>query len=161
MKPRHLFLAALLLLGACASAPTLYQAAAGPGAVGYSESPIENDRWRVTFHGGPGARVPQVGELALQRAAELALQHGYDWFEVTEREVENDQAASHPSVSLGLGGGDFGGGAAFGGGAGVGFDLSRPAPTVTIEVLMGRGAVPREPDAYDARQVRRAMGQPV
>ena len=32
------------------------------------------------------------------------------------------------------------------------------AATVTLEVLMGRGPAPREPDAYDAREVRKRFG---
>ena len=40
--------------------PTLYQAAAGPQAVGYSEYRIEPGRYRITFRGGPGAPPEQV-----------------------------------------------------------------------------------------------------
>ncbi|MDR3510819.1 MAG: hypothetical protein P4L73_04250 [Caulobacteraceae bacterium] len=159
MRLRHLWLAAVLALGACASTPTVYQPASGPGAVGYAETPIENDRWRVRFHGGDGANVQRVGDLALQRAAELTLAKGYDWFRVTEREVEGGGGGARPTVSLGMGSANFGGGTAFGAGGGLGFEFGGGAgASVTLEVLMGHGPAPREPDAYDAREVRKSFG---
>lgn len=160
MKPRALLFLGLLALGACASTPTVYQAAAEPGAVGYSESPIESDRWRVSFHGGSGASVQQVDDLALQRAADLTLSKGYDWFRVVQRDVAGSEGGAKPRVSLGFGGADFGGGGFGGVGAGVGFDVggSGHAVTVTMEILMGRGPTPRDPDVYDARAVRRSLG---
>ena len=163
LRPRLLLFLGLLALGGCATTPTIYQAAGAPGAVGYSETPIESDRWRVSFRGGGGAGVQQVSDLALQRAADLTLAKGYDWFRVTERAVDGSTGGSKPRVSLGIGGADFGGGGFGGVGAGVGFDVggSSQAVTVTLEVLMGHGPAPRDPDAYDARAVHRALGAQV
>ncbi len=47
MKPGPLSALFFLGLAACASLPTPYQPAMGPAGLGYAESPIEHDRWRV------------------------------------------------------------------------------------------------------------------
>ncbi len=164
MKPSLVFCLALLGLAACASAPTVYQPAPAPGAMGYAESPIERDRWRVSFHGANGASAQRVGDLALRRAAELTLAQGYDWFRVVDRDIEGSPRGMRPDVSFGGGGADFGGGhSAFGAGGGIGFNFAGgdEAVTVHLEILMGRGAAPREPDAYDAREVRHGFGPQV
>jgi hypothetical protein len=158
---RLLLLSALLAgLSACASEPTVYQPAAGPGAVGYFETPIEHDRWRVAFHGGGGASVQQVGDMALHRAADLTLAKGYDWFRITERQVDGAGGGPHPDLSFGFGGANGGGYSSFGVGTGVGFEIPvGQSVTVTLEILMGHGPAPREPDAYDARDLRHTFGQ--
>jgi hypothetical protein len=162
MKRPLLLCLALIALGGCVSTPTIYQPAATPGAMGYAETPIEHDRWRVSFHGGSGANLQQVYDLALQRAAELTLDKGYDWFRVSDRHAEGQGGGVRPDVSLGFGGADFGGHSAFGTGVGLGFDFNTgQAVTVTLEILMGHGPAPREPDAYDAHDLRRSFGRPV
>jgi hypothetical protein len=161
MRRPLLIALAAIGLAACASTPTLYQPASAPGAVGYTEAPIEHDRWRVTFQGGDGASVQQVSDLAIRRAAELTLSKGYDWFRLAGRDIESAPDGVRPDISLGFGGADFGGGrSAVGMGGGLGFDFGGPsrAVTVTLEILMGQGPAPREPDVYDAREVRRSLG---
>lgn len=149
-----------LLLGACASTPTLYQPAAGPNAVGFSDMRIETDRFRVTFRGGPGAPPEQVADLALLRAADLALEQGFDWFRVTDRYTRTAAPNGGPRVSVGTGSASFGRHSAFGLGLGTSFNLGGgPSLAQTIEVLMGRGAAPRDPNVYVARDVRRMLGQ--
>lgn len=151
-------LAALLVAG-CAT-PTVYQPAAKPGAVGFAEYRIEPGRYRVSFRGGNGSSGGLVMDLALKRAAELALKDGYDWFRIVDRVVESDgYGRGGSSLSLGVGGGSHNGGYYRGGssvGVGVGgtFDLSGgPASMASIEVLMGKGPRPDGVDAYDARAV--------
>ncbi|RZJ28723.1 MAG: hypothetical protein EON85_08410 [Brevundimonas sp.] len=155
-------LAAGLGLSACASlAP--YSAQTGPRGQGYSEQRIENNRFRVTYN-GVGAPGP-VADYALLRAAELTTSQGYDWFEVTQRWIDGrpDSAGGvRPSVGIGYGGGSYrGGGQRFstsGVGVGVGLNFSGPSPTSTsLEVVMGRGAKPDRPEAYDARGVQDAL----
>lgn len=151
-------LATAAALSACASAPTVYQPAAGPKAVGFSEYRIETDRFRITFRGGPGAPVEQVADYALLRAADLALTEGYDWFRVVERGTQVVGANSGPRLSLGTGGADFGRRSAVGVGVGTSFNLGGgPSLAHTIEVLMGKGAPPRAPDVYNAREVQRSL----
>ena len=159
MKFRPLLVLAALSLAACATTPTVYQPATGPGVMGYVETPIEHDRWRVSFRGAGGTDIQRVSDLALRRAAELTLAKGYDWFCIVGRDASGAPGGVRPNVSFGFGGADFGGASAVGAGAGVGFDLSAPRPvTVTLEVLMAHGPTPRQPDTYDAREVLRSFG---
>jgi outer membrane protein TolC len=154
---------AALSVAACATAPTLYQPAAGPKAIGYSEYRIEPGRYRITFRGGPGAPMEQVSDYALLRAADLALANGYDWFRVSDRFVRQAGSDSGPRIGLGVGGGSgsYGrhGGSSLGVGLGTSFNLGGgPSVASTIEVMMGRGAKPAGLDVYDAHEIRRSMG---
>lgn len=154
--------AAALSLAACASlAP--YGPQRGPNGQGYSEQRIESDRYRVTYN-GVGAPGP-VADMALLRAADLTLEQGYDWFEVTQRYVDGrpDSAGGfRPNVSVGYGSGSgrYGGYrySSSGLGVGVGLNFQGPSPTSTIlEVRMGRGARPDRGEAYEAREVRYSL----
>jgi len=156
--------AAVLSLGACASlAP--YGPQQGPRGQGYSEQRIESDRYRVSYN-GVGAPGP-VADMALLRAADLTLDQGYDWFEVTQRYIDGrpDSAGGfRPSVSVGVGSssGRYGGYRYSGTstGVGVGLNFQGPSPTSTLlEVRLGRGARPDRGEAYDAREVRRALAR--
>lgn len=146
-------------LTACASSPTLYAPAQGPNTAGYSEYRLEPDRFRVTFRGGPGAPANQVADYALLRAAELTVSQGYDWFRVSDRYVSQAGSGSGPRLSLGTGGGSFGGHSAVGVGIGTSFNLGGgPALAQTLEVVLGRGPRPAGGDIYDARDVQRTLG---
>ncbi len=159
MKRLLLLTLAAISLAACQTTPTVYGPANGPQGVGYSESPIEQDRWRVSFRGAPGTDADRIYSLALQRAAELTLARGYDWFRVTDR-YNAASGSGGPVIGLGIGGASFGRHSAVGVGGSTGFDLGGgPAYTTTIEVLMSRGPAPRQPDAYDARQIRAMAGR--
>lgn len=150
--------AAVLSLAACATAPTHYQPAASPSAVGYSEVRIEPGRYRVVFQGGPGAPPGQVQDYALLRAADLALAEGFDWFQVTGRSVQQT-GYSGSSFSFGVGGATFGSHSAAGVGVSSGVPISGGASlAATLEVLMGRGPKPPGTDVYDAREVHAAIG---
>jgi hypothetical protein len=151
--------ACALSLTACASlAP--YGPQRGPGGQGFSEQRIESDRYRVTYN-GVGSPGP-VADLALLRAAELTLEQGYDWFEVTQRYIDGrpDSAGSvRPSVSVGFGSssGRYGGYRYSGSstGVGVGLNFSGPSPTSTVlEVRLGRGPQPDRGEVYSAAEVR-------
>lgn len=152
--------AAVLTLGACASlAP--YGPQMGQGGQGYIETPIEANRYRVTYNGvGDPARV---ADYALLRAAELTLERGYDWFEVTQRWTDgrpDPRGGVRPSVSIGAGSGRYGGYSTSGVGVGIGLNLTGPGATsTTLEVVMGRGTKPDSPHAYDARELARALGR--
>lgn len=151
-------LAAASLAG-CATTPTLYQPAARADAVGFSEYRIEPGRYRVTFRGGPGAPIQQVGDYALLRAADLALAQGYDWFRVADRVTEG-RPDNGPRIGVGVGGADFGRRGGFGLNTGTSFSLGGgPAVVQTIEVVMGKGERPRGADVYDARALRENLGQ--
>lgn len=157
-----LIAAAGLALSACAGlAP--YGPQTGPGGQGYVEQRIESNRFRVTFN-GVGAPGP-VMDMALFRAAELTTAEGHDWFEMTQRWTDGrpDSAGGlRPSVSMGAGSGRYGGRygsySSSGVGLGVGLNFSGPSPTsTTLEVVMGDGARPDRPNAYDARGVQNSL----
>lgn len=86
---RHLALAAsAALLAACATT-TPYQAASKPGAFdGFSQTMIENDRARVTFGGNSLTERDTVENYLLYRSAELAVERGFDYFTLSERDTE-------------------------------------------------------------------------
>lgn len=168
---KHLLpaLAALSLtaasLAGCASAPTVYQAATPANPIGYSEYRIEPGRYRITFQGGASAAPQQVMDLALRRAADLAIAEGYDWFQVSDRSVRPTSSSSGgPRMSFGVGGASFGGHSSVGMGVGTGFDLgggnSYGSPAASIEVLMGKGRKPDSVDAYDAHALQQTLGHP-
>ena len=157
-----LIAASALALSACASlAP--YGPQQSAGGQGFNEQRIEADRFRVTYN-GVGAVGP-VADRALFRAAQLTVDQGYDWFEVTQRYVDGrpDSAGGfRPSVSVGYGGGSgrYGGYrySSSGVGVGVGLNFQGPSPTSTLlEIRLGRGARPDRGEAYDAREVRYAL----
>lgn len=160
MKPLIIAAAGSLILAACATVPTVYAPAGGPSTPGYSEFRIETGRYRVTFRGGAGAPMEQVSDYALLRAADLAIAEGYDWFRVADRYTRQTGEGSGPRVSIGGGGGPGPFRSGVGVGVGTSFNLGGgPALTQTIEVLMGKGVKPGDRDVYDAREVRRAIGQ--
>ena len=84
--------AALGGLAACETA-TPYQplnpASASSG--GYSETKLEQDRWRVTFAGNSMTSRETVETYLLYRAAELTVTQGYDWFETVDRHTDKDK----------------------------------------------------------------------
>lgn len=146
--------AAAVSLSACATA-TAYGPARQAGGVGFAERPIETDRWRVSFRAGSDAPPELAQDFALRRAAEVTVERGYDWFRVVDRTLEAT-APTSPRFSFGLGGGgySFGRRSASGVGVGVGTGFGgEAAPAASLEILLGRGPTPRDPDVYDAREV--------
>ena len=57
---------------------------------GFSEQRIAPDRYRVRFHGNELTSRDRVEGYMLYRAAELAVQNGYDWFTIIDRHAEHD-----------------------------------------------------------------------
>ncbi|HYD88349.1 MAG TPA: hypothetical protein VEA80_12810 [Vitreimonas sp.] len=155
---RHLiFIAAAAALAACASTPPPYAPAPGQGAAGYSETQIESNRYFVTFRAPSGADPALLQDYALLRAADLTLQNGREWFWVDRRTLdEQSTRATGPSVGIGVGGGSWG--SHSGGSVGVGINLPlggqrQVARSATLEIRMGEGAKPDDPNAYDARAI--------
>ena len=143
-------------LAACAPTPTAYGPAAAIGSgVGYEDLRIEDDRWRVTFTGGPSASRADVERLALRRAAELSLSNGYEWFTVVDRRFDQEGAASPVRVGGSVGTG-FGSGGFRTSGVGVGISLSpgrERRTSVTLEIIAGSG--PKPETAYEADYLAR------
>lgn len=57
---------------------------------GFSEQRLAPDRYRVRFHGNELTSRDRVEGYMLYRAAELAVQDGYDWFTIVDRHTEHD-----------------------------------------------------------------------
>lgn len=161
--------AALALSGALAACETAtpYQAAA-PGtheSGGYSDTKVEDDRWRVTFRGNSVTSRNTVDDYLLYRAAELTVAQGFDWFEAADRhtdkhtEIMGDSFGWDPYWRFyGPWGGGWGWGAwgpwgdPFGG---PDFDIQKiERYEASIEIVMHRGDKPAgDARAFDARQV--------
>lgn len=149
------YLAALTLaaLAACATAVGTAYGPADSKGYGYTETRIEADRYRIVF-AGDGATPPNVVEdYALLRAAELAIENGYDWFRVVGRSMDQSEKGG-----VGLGAGFGGGGRNVG--VGVGGNLgtvgAKKFYTAKIEALFGKGEKPADDtgaQAYDAQSV--------
>ena len=106
-------LAATTALAACAT-PTPYQparlTARGP-VNGFSEAPLEQNRYRVAFNGNTVTSREQVEDALLLRAAELTLQQGFDHFTAVNRATERDvRYSASPRFGSSFGYGGFGGG---------------------------------------------------
>lgn len=85
---------AALSLVACAT-PTPYQPAdpksSASFARGYQEQKIENNRYRLSFSGNTSTPRETVEDYMLFRAAELAVENGYDWFTLANRNTEENK----------------------------------------------------------------------
>lgn len=149
-KRRQIFLAAVALglLAGCA-ATSAYRPAPEPGEIGFSDSKLEADRYRIVFQGANGASPVDVTQLALRRAAELTVGQGAEWFVVDRQDLDApEEKPSRVSVGIGGGGGSFGAGA----GGGIGLDLT-PRPGARVDLLIRTGAGAKPDGAYDARAI--------
>tara|TARA_R100001126_G_C4786766_1_gene129870 strand:- start:31 stop:522 length:492 start_codon:yes stop_codon:yes gene_type:complete len=153
MKPYAILIAASLL-AACAS-NAAYGPASKSGAMGYSSQQIETGRYQVSYTDSDPSRAR---DRALLRAAELTLQEGSDWFEITssftDRSEEGRSGGS--SVSIGGSSGSHGRSSSVGVGVGIGIPIngsSSGSVTEVLEIVTGKGAKPDRPTVYDARSV--------
>lgn len=143
-----------LALAACTSGPTRYIPAMDGDDMGYREQRLETERFRVSFRANPDLKGPQVEDMALRRAAELTVQNGYQWFHVVTRSTElvgGSYQKGGPTIGVGGSTGTYGSGL----GVGLGFNFGGDSRQYqsTLEILMGRGQKPADPNAYDAQQV--------
>lgn len=100
---RHMMFFALLtasVLASCVSQPE-YRAADGRG-YGYTEQQLSQDQYRINFK-ARGDDTGRAMDYAMLRASELALEKGYDWFDVASRETLVDRERTGSGVSSGLG----------------------------------------------------------
>jgi uncharacterized protein YceK len=79
MKALPIVFVAVLLLFGCA---TTYQHQGLTG--GYTDTQLGENLFRVTFRGNGYTRPERAADLALLRCAELALQHGFQYFVVID-----------------------------------------------------------------------------
>lgn len=174
MRIRSMFLAGALTLGltACAT-PTPYQPLERERG-GYSEERLSENQYRVVFVGNAHTEPEQVERFLLRRAAELTLEHGYDWFRATNRVVEGDirtiQTSRGPvRISRGRGYSDWSNYGRFYTRSGLGFlkpiwrkinPPSGEAVEASAEIMFGKGPPPQAEGIIDARQLlRKASGE--
>ncbi len=81
-----------MLLFACATAtPYQPQIAGQRVSGGYSETRLDENRYRVNFSGNSFTSRETVEGYLLYRAAELTVESGYDWFQITDHTTEADR----------------------------------------------------------------------
>ena len=145
-----------LSLAACTTPPTVYGPATSPTGMGYRETRIETDRYRVSFRANADVKREGSEHFALQRAAEITLRDGYDWFRVVDR-TGDVRGYRGGGSSVGVGGATTSGGyrSHTSVGMGVSIDLTpdQRQYDTSLEILLGHGRKPSDPDAYDARGV--------
>ncbi len=167
-------LAALSLavgLAGCETA-TPYQPLAKGSKVygGFSDQRLDADHIRVSFRGNSVTSRSRVENYLLYRAAELTVQSGADWFET----LDNHTDASEHTYVDGVGPWGYGyfhpywtvwgpgyGRRGFWGGAY--WDPAFDVETVqrfdaTADIVIGHGPKPRDPRAFDAREVLANLG---
>lgn len=144
-------------VAACASGPTTYAPTNGSDR-GYSERQIEADRFHIRFDGGADVSFEELENLALRRAADLTLEQGGDWFEIVSR--SSDGGDGRPVRVGGSVGQTFGSRRYSGSSVGLGIQFAPSAgnKTIYLEILIRSGHRPDVPEAYDARDVLRALG---
>lgn len=155
-----LFGSALVLAASsgCATPTTFGPVGSSATASGFWDSRIEPDRYRVSYRGGSGASPQLVRDYALLHAADITLAAGYDWFRVVGRYGEATGGNGGSSLSIGGGSSSYGRRSASG--VGVGFSVplgGGPQLTETLEVVLGKGAKPADPDAYGALAVQQSL----
>ncbi len=147
---------ALFTVTACASGPEPYQRADTPTSLGSTVLPIEDNRLQVSYR----ARNPEMSRTyALLTAAEETLARGAEWFRVINAFSDEElPRGGGTSVSLG-GAAGSGGRSSVGVGIGVGFPLGgRSGESIhALEIIIGSGEQPDDPEVYDATQVRDAL----
>ncbi len=167
---------ALLALAGCETA-TPYQPQMHGSQVsgGYRDQQIEANRFRVTFNGNSMTSRERVETYLLYRAAELTVQHGYDWFEMADRQTDR-KSNTYIDRPFGLGPWGYWGPSwrYYGGGFGWRswdpfwgdpfWDSSVNVQTVdryeaTAEIVTYHGPKPPDnPRAFDARDVISRLG---
>lgn len=142
-----------IALAACTTAPTVYQPAASSQAMGYRDLKIEDDRYRVSFVSNADVRGVALDDLVFRRAAEIAQREGRTWFLVVSRSNDLVGGYNRGGTSVGVGGSSGSYGSSVG--VGIGLDLSPDTRKyeATLEILLGRGAKPDSPDAYDVQSI--------
>ncbi len=154
-----------LSLVACASRP-VYSPAPKSGSVGYYDSKLTKDRYRVTFIGYTSTSGDEVQNYVLLRAAELTLQNNFDWFQVINRSLTEKTTNNEPTFTVGLSSGCYPFGCrSIGSRWYTGFRVDSENYSdrykASIEILMGNGE-PEDPSkVYNAKELEKNLKKPV
>jgi hypothetical protein len=159
-------LASTTLLAACAgSGPTLYQPASANFSRGYTETKLEDTRYRISFKGNSLTERETVENYMLFRAAELTLQSGYDTFTIANRDTDADKRTRYtgglygPRLSYTYFSPRWGWVNAW---DPFWHDSARYQEVTSYEafaeIVMTKGPKGSDPNAFDARQVSQNLG---
>ena len=150
-----IMLLAGLSLTACAAGPSAFGPAKNYDSVGFKNTKIESDRFRVSY---TASNPAEAQDFALLRAAQITLDEGYSHFEIIGGNLSGNGPRGGVSSSVGIG---FGGGGYRRGGTSVGLGVGvndvvralegdRVTNTIEIRLLGARGT---GNDVYDAKSV--------
>ncbi|MEM8790176.1 MAG: hypothetical protein AAGE80_01060 [Pseudomonadota bacterium] len=151
--------AGCIVLAACTE-PTPYAPAVE--RFGYTDNPIEENRFRVSFGGNSRTPRATVETYLLYRAAEVTVAEGFDWFRIADQETEvTTRFRSFSNSGFGFGSPFFRRGFRSRFGSGFGSTTTRPISRydTIANIVVFEGDKPAEdPQAYDARSVLQTLG---
>ena len=163
---KHLILTAGLglALTACATGPSAYGPAPTSSSLGFQNTQIEKDRFRIAY---TGRTEGEARDFVLLRAAEIALNEGYSHFKVLGGNTSSNGGSSPVSSRIGIGIGSGRGGFGRRGSRtnvnlGIGIhDVARALEgskvTESIEVILKRSGAEEDISVYDARSVTESI----
>jgi len=142
-------------LAGCAR-PALYQPLRDD--VGYGQRQLEENHYTVWFVGNSATPRETVEDYVLYRCAELTLEKGYDYFVLSNRSTQGEHRPGS-GVSLGIGGFRIGGSGGISIGVGTGIPVGGDQKYFgEANILLMKGRKPAgDPNAFDAREVRRNL----
>lgn len=150
--PLLLLLAGCLGLAGCASIP-VYRPAQTANDYGYRTQALTDTRFRVSFAGGYRVARETVENLALFRAAQVALAHGAQRLRVISSDTQSVTERSGPVATVGYGSG----GLFLGTGIVIARSYSDTRYQTVLVIEIGPGVPPRGPHVYDALQIKKHL----
>lgn len=131
---------------------------------GYSDQQIEDNRFQITFEGNSATPRATVETYLLYRAAQVTVEHGFDWFEMVSRSTDADVSTWVTGTSPVWGAGWWAPSWRWGGPGGWGawgsYSVTNSVSFQAMaEILTFKGPRPAShPRAFDARQVLTFVG---
>lgn len=141
-----------LLLAGCAST-LIYRPAPTPNDYGYRQQALTDTRFRVSFAGGYGVASETVHNLALFRAAQVALSHGARHFRIISSHTETLVSHSGPVTTVGYGFGDL----FWNSGIFISRGYTEHRYQTVLEIKIGPGLPSAGPNIYNAVEVKRHL----
>ncbi len=81
---KRILVAALMLATAACSSISLPGIGSGPPA-GFKEEMVSTNRYRIVYKAPDAVKASVISNRTLQRAAQLTLDKGNDWFEIASK----------------------------------------------------------------------------
>jgi hypothetical protein len=155
MKLKIMTIMLAFSLTACASGPTAFGPAQSYDDIGFRQTQIQNDRFRVSY---TAPNEMEAQDFALLRAAQIALDKGYSHFEIIGGNLSGRSPRSGIGSSVGVG---FGSGGYRRGGTSVGVNVgvndvvralegNRVTNSIEIRLLPTKGT---GPNVYEAQSL--------